>query len=80
MHDGCSGSFVDGKMVVNKIRQMGFNIQFMPVAFEISCVHCGNIFLMERFESSCPVCGMVYGVTPCHSYDPANIMAAGVGY
>lgn len=80
MHDGCIGTFTNGKMVVDKVRQMGFDKQFMLVPFEIVCSECGNTFTMECFESHCPNCGMVYAVTPCHSYDPANIMAAGIGY
>jgi Zn finger protein HypA/HybF involved in hydrogenase expression len=80
MHDGCSGTFVNGTMVVDKVRQMGFNYQFLPVPFEINCSHCGQTFLMDRFETHCPNCDMVYAVTPCHSFDPANIMPAGIGY
>ncbi|MBK9290160.1 MAG: hypothetical protein IPM52_00770 [Bacteroidetes bacterium] len=80
MHDGCTGTFTDGKMVVDKIRQMGFDKQFMPVAFTLQCSNCGQHFEMECFETHCPGCGMVYGVTPCHSYDPNNIMPAGIGY
>lgn len=79
-HDGCTGTFVDGKMVVDKVRQMGFNEQFMPMAFEIVCEGCSTVFEMDRFESHCPSCDMVYAVTPCHAFDPSNIMAAGIGY
>jgi hypothetical protein len=35
---------------------------------------------MDRFETHCPACDMVYAVTPCHAFDPANVMAAGIGY
>jgi Zn finger protein HypA/HybF involved in hydrogenase expression len=41
---------------------------------------CGEEFEMETFESKCPKCNMVYGVTPCHAFDPSNIQAAGVDY
>lgn len=80
MHDGCSGSFENGKQVVDKIRQMGFNEQYMPMPFDIDCVDCGETFSMEQFETHCPKCDMVYGVTPCHAFDPANVMAAGKSY
>ena len=80
MHDGCTGQTGDGQMVVNKVRMMGFAGQFMPMAFEITCHECKTEFTMEHFEGKCPKCNMVYGVTPCHAFDPANIMAAGVDY
>ena len=35
---------------------------------------------LEFFPCRCPSCGMVYGVTPCHAFDPANVMAAGINY
>lgn len=77
MHEGCSGSFQDGKQVVEKLRMMGFSEQYMPVPMPVNC-SCGNSFEMVTFEDRCPHCGMVYGVTPCHAFDPDNIMAAGV--
>ncbi len=80
MHDGCKGSFESGKQVVDKIRAMGFNVQWMPMAFNIKCSSCNTEFQMEQFESKCPECNMVYGVTPCHAFDPANVMAAGIDY
>lgn len=39
MHDGCSGSFGDGKAVVDKIRAMGFAPQFMPIPLQIALHH-----------------------------------------
>ena len=80
MHDGCSGSFESGKAIVDKVRMMGFADQFMPVPMEIICTACGSGFLMETFEAKCPDCGSVYGVTPCHAFDPTGVMNAGVGY
>ena len=80
MHDGCSGSFKNGQDVVDKVRQMGFSEQFMPLPLEIKCEECGDTFEMETFESSCPKCNMVYGVTPCHAFDPENVKAAGIDY
>lgn len=80
MHDGCMGTFEDGKQVVDKVRMMGFNQQYMPVPFEIKCTNCDNLFTMETFEDKCPKCNMVFGVTPCHAFDPINIMAAGIDY
>jgi ribosomal protein S27E len=80
MHDGCSGSFENGQQVVNKVRQMGFSEGAMPMAMDIECSDCGKTFSMETFETKCPECGMVYGVTPCHAFDPANVMPAGKNY
>lgn len=79
MHQGCAGSFENGKQVVDKLRMMGFSDQYMPIPFEIEC-ECGETFLMETFESKCPKCSMVYGVTPCHAFDVKNVMAAGKDY
>lgn len=79
-HEGCSGSFSNGKMMADKVRQMGFNDQWMPMPFELECENCHTTFLMERFESHCPQCDMVYAVTPCHAFDPVHIMPAGISY
>ena len=62
------------------MRFMGFAEQMIPMPLQISCVECGKEFEMETFEDQCPHCGMVYGVTPCHAFDAANVMPAGVGY
>lgn len=80
MHEGCSGSFQNGKEVVDKVRMMGFSNQYMPMPFSIKCVECEATFEMSTHEGVCPNCNMVYGVTPCHSFDPENIMAAGKNY
>ena len=80
MHDGCAGTFESGKEVVDKVRQMGFNIQPMPIPLEIKCVECEDSFEMINFEDKCPKCNMVYGVTPCHAFDSANVKAAGIDY
>lgn len=80
MHDGCCGSFENGQQVVDKVRMMGFAGQFMPMSFDIECSNCGVRFTMETFESKCPGCGMVFGVTPCHAFDPGNVQAAGIHY
>ena len=80
MHDGCSGSFDNGKQVVDKVRMMGFAEQFLPVPLNVGCPECGLEFEMETFEDKCPECGMIFGVTPCHAFDPANVMAAGMDY
>lgn len=79
-HGNCSGGFDNGTQVVDKIRQMGFADQYMPMPFDINCQECGNTFEMKTFESKCPECDMVYGVTPCHAFDPDNVMAAGKNY
>ena len=80
MHDGCSGQFSTGTQVVDKVRMMGFNVQPMPIPMTITCVSCTSDFQMECFEGRCPSCGMVYGVTPCHAFDPGNVMPAGIDY
>ena len=79
MHEGCTGSFGDGKQVVDKIRMMGFNTREMPMAVEIRC-ECGENFPMTHLETKCPHCGMVYGVTPCSTAYPERIKAAGIDY
>lgn len=80
MHEGCSGSFENGKQVVDKVRMMGFASQPMPMPLIIACKECDESFEMITFEDKCPHCGMVFGVTPCHAFDPENVMAAGIGY
>ncbi|NLL80907.1 MAG: hypothetical protein GX231_01220 [Tissierellia bacterium] len=80
MHDGCTGSFGDGKQVVDKIRMMGFNTQLMPSNVKIKCIECGEEFEMTHLETKCPHCNMVYGVTPCSVNYPERIKAAGINY
>ncbi|RLE33281.1 MAG: hypothetical protein DRJ61_07590 [Acidobacteria bacterium] len=80
MHDGCSGSFASGTQVVDKVRMMGFNIQPMPMPMMINCSNCSGDFEMVCFEGKCPECNMVFGVTPCHAFDPTNVVPAGVDY
>lgn len=80
MHEGCTGSFENGKMVVDKVRMMGFTEMVMPSTTMLKCVECGDQFEMTHLESKCPNCGMVYGVTPCSTADPTKIMAAGIDY
>lgn len=78
MHDGCSGSFENGKQVVDKLRMMGFSGESMPVPMMIEC-ECGESFVMKTFEAKCE-CGMVFGVTPCHASSAENVKPAGVNY
>ena len=80
MHDGCSGAFSTGGQVVDKVRAMGFHIQPMPLPMSIQCSNCDTVFEMICFEGKCPECRMVYGVTPCHAFDPANVVPAGIDY
>lgn len=77
MHDGCSGKFENGMQVLQKVRMMGFSTGYLPMPMTISCSDCGKDVEMVTFESVCPHCGMVYAVTPCHAFDPDNIMPAG---
>jgi len=79
MHDGCSGSFSNGKAVVDKVRMMGFSDGALPLALPIDC-ECGTSFDMEFFEDKCPSCGMVFAVTPCSSHDASKVKAAGIDY
>ena len=44
MHDGCSGSFDNGKQMADKVRMMGFNIQSMPMPLNIKCENCETDF------------------------------------
>ena len=80
MHDGCNGSFVDGKQVVDKVRMMGFSLQPMPIPAVFKCHECSEEITMITMEYQCPHCGVVYGVTPCHAFDINNIIAAGNNY
>ena len=56
---------------------MGFSEQPMPL--EIEC-ECGKTFEKFNFEDKCSNYGMIFGVTPCHAFDPANVKAAGKDY
>lgn len=78
-HEGCSGSFQNGQQTVDKVRQMGFSEQPMPMPMPIEC-ECGTEFEMVTFEDKCPSCSMVFGVVPCHAFDPVNVKAAGIDY
>jgi len=78
MHEGCTGTFDNGKQVLDKVRMMGFSKGYMPIPLPVQC-ECGNVFQMETFEGQCPKCKMVFAVTPCHAFDPDNIMPAGKG-
>lgn len=80
MHDGCSGTFTSGEQVVDKVRHMGFAGQPMPLPMAIQCSNCSTEFEMVCFEGRCPSCSMVFGVTPCHAFDPANVLPAGIDY
>ena len=80
MHDGCSGSFEDGKRVVDKLRMMRYSQQKLPMAFEIKCKGCGKKIEMTTFEYKCEECGMVHGVTPCHGHDANAVLGASVDY
>jgi hypothetical protein len=49
------------------------------MALPVTC-ECGTKFEMEFFEDKCTNCGMVFGVTPCHSHDPASVKASAIDY
>ena len=77
MHDGCGGSFTNGREVVNKLRMMGFSSGPLPAPFTLACHHCGEQMQMTTFEFACPRCGAVHGVTPCHAFSPHSVQCAG---
>jgi hypothetical protein len=80
MHDGCSGSFGNGREVVNKLRMMGFDGGMLPDTLEFPCHNCNEKLEMVTYEYHCPHCGAVHGVTPCHAFDPGNVQCAGPDY
>ncbi len=80
MHDGCSGSFLNGRQIADKVRMMGFDSMAIPNPLDIDCVNCKSLFKMETMVSQCPSCHMVYAVTPCHSNSAQDVQAAGIGY
>lgn len=80
MHDGCSGAFSTGKETVDKVRQMGFAEQYLPLPIDFNCKGCGKEIEMVTFETKCPHCNMVHGVVPCHAFDNENITGAGIDY
>jgi Zn finger protein HypA/HybF involved in hydrogenase expression len=59
MHDGCSGSFLSGKQIVDKIRMMGFNKNLLAAPLKIDCFNCDTIFQMETMKSQCPACNRI---------------------
>lgn len=86
MHEGCVGNFQSGKQVqvgkqvVDKLRSMGFSVQYSLKFLNLSALIAAMNLSIKHFKSKCPKCNMVYGVTPCHPFDPENIMPAGVNY
>ena len=80
MHDGCSGNILDGKMIADKVRTMGYDKLPIVTPMNLECSNCDNLFLMSTMVSSCPHCNMVYAVTPCHSTSAESVRAAGINY
>jgi hypothetical protein len=80
MHDGCSGSFVDGKEIADKVRMMGYHDMLIQTPLDMVCANCNGSFKMETMVSHCPLCDMVYAVTPCHANNPQSVLPAGIGY
>ena len=80
MHEGCSGQFMTGKEIADKVRMMGFDNMPMTVPLNISCENCTKSFKMETMVSRCPHCEMVYAVTPCHSHSADSVLPAGIRY
>ncbi len=79
MHDGCSGGFTNGQEIIDKVRSMGFDQEALPAPLFFTC-SCGTEQEMLTFAHKCQNCGMVHGVTPCHAFDPENILEAGINY
>ena len=77
MHDGCSGKFDNGLQVLAKLKMMGFSTQSMPFPQTFPCQECGKEITMTTFAFECPHCGNVHAVTPCHAFDPENVLSAG---
>lgn len=80
MHDGCSGDFLNGKQIADKVRMMGFDKNPVPSPMELTCENFTRPFKMETMVSQCPTCKMVYAVTPCHAHIPQSVKAAGIEY
>jgi hypothetical protein len=80
MHAGCSGNFLNGKQVADKVRMMGFENLAIERPLALVCVNCETAFEMKTMVSRCPDCDMAYSVTPCHSDSAENVMPAGIGY
>lgn len=80
MHDGCSGNFENGQEVVDTVRMMGFAGMPLPIPLPVSCHNCTEGFVLATFEYRCPSCGCVHAVTPCHAFDPDNVVSVGVDY
>jgi hypothetical protein len=78
-NDGCAPDLKDGKAVVDKVRQVGVGAGLLETPHVVEC-ECGESFKMVHFEEHCPKCNMVYGVTPCSSHNPSNIVPAGIDY
>lgn len=80
MHNGCSGSSLNGKEIADKVRMMGYDSIPIPDPLKIDCVNCEQSFKMQTMVSKCPDCGMVYAVTPCHAHSAQEVQAAGIEY
>ena len=80
MHDGCSGDFISGKEIADKVRMMGFDRDPVPCPIKLVCENCTKPFIMETLVARCPACKMVYAVTPCHAHIPQSVRAAGIEY
>lgn len=80
MHDGCSGHFLSGKQIADKVRMMGFDKDPVPSPLELTCENCTRPFIMKTMISQCTQCKMVYAVTPCHAHMPQSARAAGIDY
>ncbi|MGM0444198.1 MAG: hypothetical protein ACQEQV_08435 [Fibrobacterota bacterium] len=75
MHDGCSGSFTTAEQTIEKVRRMGFASQPLPAPLTLACPACSAAGEMRFFEDRCEKCGATMAVTPCHSHDPAAVVA-----
>jgi Zn finger protein HypA/HybF involved in hydrogenase expression len=80
MHEGCSGYFLNGQQMADKVRLMGFENMPTENPLDIVCINCNQTFGMQTMLACCPTCDMVYSLTPCHSNSADNVKPAGIGY
>lgn len=79
MSCNCGTNKLDGKAIVDLVREKGKDNMNLSTPHEIEC-SCGQKFVMNTFVDVCPHCNMTYGVTPCSQHNKENIKSAGINY
>ena len=79
MSCGCGTNKLDGKAIVDRVREKGFADNKLDTPYTITC-SCGHEFVMNTLVDVCPNCKMTYVVTPCSQNDKENIKPAGINY